>query len=261
MNNGVYKNRQLEGAMSQVGGYAGMTGGVEQTLIGAYGFIKADQMRKKYNRQAVPQYTEDPSMTASRRRAEESAKFGYSPEQRSSFFNNLSRLNNSRQIRALSAGGGNASAAVNAGINYGNIGALNTYAMNDAALHRSNIQYADAFSRNLQALRNMNTQKDYAAYIDKGRAIAQMRDNSLKNLVGGAQTFAGGSEQIASASGSDAQQYQSPQQNTMEAPVNYEAGNSGYNQGYNRNQWLYGFANRGQDGSGAYPASEQNYQW
>lgn len=191
MNTGVYKNRSYEGSSNPMASYGQMTGGVEQSLIGAYGFIRAEQQRKKYEKLAVPQYSEDPAMQAARLRAENRAQSGFTPVQKAVFFNNLARMSSQRLHQGQELAGGSLGQALNAGNTANNLAAANNFAGQDAQLQQQNIQYADQFARNLQTIRNMNTQKDYTRYIATGAAITQAREDSLKNLVGGTQTFAG----------------------------------------------------------------------
>ena len=234
MVNGIYKTRNLEGGMGgggmSLGQYSQMTGGVEQSLIGGYQFIKSEQDRKKYEKLNAPAYSENAAMTQSRIRAEQMAKAGFTPVQRAAFFQNIARLDNSRYQKATQVGGGNLAQTVNAGINYGNIGALNNFAGQDAQLQRQNIQYADSFAKNLQLIQNMNTQKDYARYVDLGKNISRERDAALQNIVGGTQTFAGGTNGLYGASdkGGGQQQQQNPESQSWQN--SYGGGYSPYGQ-------------------------------
>lgn len=212
MNTGVYKQRNLEGSggMEGIGQYSQMIGGVEQSLIGAYGFIRAEQQRKKYEKMGVPQYSEDPSMTASRLRAEQNAQQGFTPVQKSVFFNNLIKMSQQRLRQGQELSGGSLGQALNAGNTANNLGALNNFAGQDAQLQQENIKYADQFSRNLQTIRNMNTQNEYGRYVQLGQAITKAREDSLKNIVGGTQTFAGsGNSSLYGGEGDIQQQKQS----------------------------------------------------
>lgn len=197
--NGVYKQRNHIG-FDGIGGLAQMGAGVTTSLIGAYGFIKSEKDRKKYDKMAVPSYTEDPEMTKSRLRADEAANYGFNNTQRSLFFQNLARMSAQRLRQGNELAGGSLSQSLNAGNTANQLQALNSFAGQDAQLQDNHIKYDDAFHRNLQILRNLNTQKDYSAYIAKGQAIAKQRGDSLKNIVGGQQMFGSGASQFGGSS-------------------------------------------------------------
>lgn len=247
MNNGVYKNRQLMagGGMGgmDISSYAQLTAGGAQNIIGLYEWYQGEQMKKRLRGVPNPRYKEANEMASSRLRAEQMAKGGYTPAETSAFFQNLAKLSNQNYNKATQTGGGGLASTVNAGIGYNKLGALNTYASQDASLHRQNVQYADSFYKNLQLLKNMNTTNLYAEHRNDVNAANAM-------VAGGVSTFANG---FATAGGSGADmsgmqkgigQQDAPVQ--QQAAVNYDPNNSGYNQGYDRNAWMYGYANQGQ---------------
>lgn len=248
MNNGVYKNRQLmAGSAMGAQEYAQMTAGGAENIIGLYEWYQGEKMKKELRGVKNPRYKEIPEMRLSRLRAEQNAQSGFTPAETSVFFQNLAKLSNQNYNKAVQAGGSGGS--VNAAIGYNKLGALNQFAGQDASLHRQNIQYADSFERNLQLLKNMNTQLRYREHREDVAQADAMVSGGTQTFVNGFAT-AGGAGADTTGVGAGAKQPSSTsaeniQQNTYQAPVDYSPNNSGYNQGYDSNSWLYDYANRG----------------
>ena len=193
MNNGVYKNRQLmAGSAMGAQEYAQMTAGGAENIIGLYEWYQGEKMKKELRGVKNPRYKEIPEMRLSRLRAEQNAQSGFTPAETSVFFQNLAKLSNQNYNKAVQAGGSGGS--VNAAIGYNKLGALNQFAGQDASLHRQNIQYADSFERNLQLLKNMNTQLRYREHREDVAQADAM-------VSGGTQTFVNG---FATAGGAGA---------------------------------------------------------
>lgn len=191
---GVYKTRNLEGMGGGGMGpsqYAQLTAGGAQNIIGLYSYFQAQKHKKAYDKLEVPQYTENAAMAASRLRADENAKQGFTPVQHAMFFSNLAKLSAARLHQGQEMAGGSLATALNAGNNINNINALNNFSVQDANLQQNNIRYADMFARNLQTLQNMNTQNKYKNYIDTGQAITTERNNAIHTFINGFQTAAG----------------------------------------------------------------------
>ena len=119
---GVYKNRQL---MPGGGGggmgpaeYAQLTAGGAENIIGLYQWYQGEQMKKKLRGVENPRFKEAKEMTASRLRADQMARGGYTPAETSAFFQNLAKLSNQNYNKATQMGGGGLASTVNAGIQY-----------------------------------------------------------------------------------------------------------------------------------------------
>lgn len=161
---------------------------VVQGLMGLYQKQKADQELKALHSQKVPSFGETPEMRASRTRANEMAKGGFTPQENAVFQQNLARANNASYNRAMNIAP-NQSSAINAGINYANLGALNQHAGQDAALHRQNILYSDKFSQTLQTLSNMNIEKQLQQRLLAEQALGKASQSGLMN-IGSAASYA-----------------------------------------------------------------------
>ena len=129
--------------------------GLTNTVIGLGKSIFAGNQLSKLHRQKFPEYTETPEQKSSRLRAEVMSRHGYTPEETSAFQQKLAQSNNTAFQKSIDRAPG-LSQQILSGINYGNVNALNEFASRDANLHRSNIRYADSFSKYLQELNNKN---------------------------------------------------------------------------------------------------------
>lgn len=211
----VYKPIKFE--MSTGGAIAGGM----QSSIGMAQVIASYLALQKLQRTPIDQYKETAELKKSRLRAEDLAKYGFTPEQKATFFQNLATLNNQRFKRGTEAGGGNTAQAVLSGVQYGNINALNNFSSQDADRKMRNIQYADSFASRLQQLKNMQTQMNIQQRMEKERALGAGIQAGVTNIYGGASTFAGGANGTA---GKDT---------TGQVPVSWQnQANSDYFSGY-----------------------------
>lgn len=142
-------------------------------LINTYVGLKGLNKLKK---EPAPQFAETPEMAASRRRADEMAKSGFTPQEKAAYEQRLARSQNTAFQKSVDRAP-NLSQQILSGINYTNIAAQNDMAMRDAELMRNNIRYADTFSKYLQELNNKNVANQI-----------QQRDNAMKAYGQAAQS-------------------------------------------------------------------------
>lgn len=111
---------------------------VANIIGGGIRAYKANKALKNLQGQPMPQYSLSPQLSNAYAMAQKNVNNaqGYTPEETAAFTQNLAMNNNAAFQRAKDIGGGNLSSAIGAGINYGNIGALNKFAASDAALRR-----------------------------------------------------------------------------------------------------------------------------
>lgn len=134
------------------------------------------------HKKKVPSYAETPEMKASRMRAEELAKGGYSPAEKAAFEQKLARSQNTAYQKGRDVAPGMAQELL-AGINYTNTGAMNDFAASDAALHRQNIKYADSFARELQDISNMNIQEQLKQRMAAEQALGGAASSGLTQIA------------------------------------------------------------------------------
>lgn len=134
-------------------------------------------------------YDITPEQQTSYNRAQGMSNYGFSPQERASYLSNLATQNNTSYNRAFRFGGNNLAGAIQAGINYGNNGALNTFAMNDANLHRQNIRYADSRGDAISNQRNRNTALQNQQYLQKQQAYGQALKVGKENVFGALNLF------------------------------------------------------------------------
>lgn len=192
----VIKTRYYEmgGGGGGMGGYAQMFAGGAQSTVGLYQTIAAYGALKKLQKKPKDVYSEAPELKSARLIAEQNAKYGYTPDQKMSYFQNLASMNNARYQKAVGAAGSNLAGAIQSGINYGNINALNNFAAQDADRKLRNQQYADSFAKNLQSLKNMQTQRNQQDRQLQEQALGAAVQAGVGNFIGGAQTFAGSTQ-------------------------------------------------------------------
>lgn len=99
--------------------------------------VKKDKARKAANKlKNVNPKFRDANLI--REEAEGAVRYGYAPEEVADFRASLQRANN-QGARMATDRNPNLSGAIQAGINFGNIGALNSFAAQDAALRRNKV--------------------------------------------------------------------------------------------------------------------------
>lgn len=106
-----------------------------KALYGVYQARQASKALRKLGSEPEPTYRDPNSILAE---AEAKTPTGYSGQEKAAFMSNLARLNN-QKYRVASQTNPNMASNINAGIQYGNLGALNEFAKNDAALRRSKV--------------------------------------------------------------------------------------------------------------------------
>lgn len=211
------------------GGYSSMIAGGVQGTMGLGQILIAYDALKKLQKKPKDVYGEAAEMRAARIKAEQNAQFGYTPEQKAAFFQNLATLNNARYQKAVGMAGGNLAQAVQSGINYGNINALNNFAAQDADRKLRNQQYADNFARNIQALKNMQTQRNQQDRIMQEQALGAAINAGATNFGQSWNTFSGGTAQISNPSGDQQTQQRVPNEWNRQLNSDQMSGNDNPN--------------------------------
>lgn len=148
--------------------------GLVNTFVGLKGL-------NKLKKEPAPQFAETPEMAASRKRADEMAKSGFTPQEKAAYEQRLARSQNTAFQRSVDRSPG-LSQQILAGINYTNIAAQNEMAQRDAELMRSNIRYADTFSKYLQELNNKNVATQIQQRDAAMRAYGQAAQSGMSQL-------------------------------------------------------------------------------
>lgn len=150
-------------------------------LLNTYaGFSGLSELHK----QKMPTYKATPEFLASKARADELARGGYSPAEKAAFEQSLSRSQNTGYQRAVDRAPG-MSQEILAGVNYSNISAHNDFAARDASLHRENIRYSDQFSKYMQELNNKNVESQQRQRLMAEQALGQAAQSGLSQIAGG----------------------------------------------------------------------------
>lgn len=136
---------------------ASVVGGV-QALQGGYQAYQGYKGLKNLSNKPYPQYSLSPQLSSAYNAAQQNAQRGYSPQQTAAFQSELAQNNNAQYQKGVDRAGGSLSGAIQSGINYGNIGALNKFASNDASLQAQHQNTAYGLAGQIQNQQNMATQ-------------------------------------------------------------------------------------------------------
>jgi hypothetical protein len=117
------------------------------------------------------------------------AQGGFTSAEQGAFDARMAQQGNQRYRLAATQGGGNLASAINAGIQYGNIGAQQQFAAQDAQLQRQNIKYADSFSQYAQNLANMNTSYMQQRRAQQEQAAGGAAQTGLNNIAAAGSMF------------------------------------------------------------------------
>lgn len=152
-------------------------------ILGLHNTIKGSQGLSKLHKEKFPTFEEVAAMENSRNRANQMAQGGYTAAETAAFTQNLVRQQNTAYTKAVDRAPGQ-SQAILAGLNYGNVNALNQFAANDANLHRENVRYADSFSKYLQQLNNQNIQEQITSRREAERAYGEAVKSGTESIAG-----------------------------------------------------------------------------
>lgn len=151
----------------------------------AYGVYNSEKQKKLAKeglaKQKFTNYGVSPELQAAYARAQDMARYGFTPTEKAVFRQNTAQNINTQAQRALDVGGGNLARTISKLGQISNLQAQNQFAGQDAALHRQNIHYADTLARALQSQKNMATGADIQQFNRAnqafGNAYAQNQTN------------------------------------------------------------------------------------
>lgn len=212
------------------GGMAG-TPGLSQTIgsaaIGTVGLVQfaiGMSQAAKDAKIADERYSNTAEFNKSWKRAEDMAKSGFTQDEINAYLQNQARINNTRFQKGVDVGGNNFANAVQQGVNYGNLSSLLNFAAKDAALRRSNIQYADTFTRENQRRADMNTTREMVLRDQKRAAIAKLVDSGVQNFTTSSAMWAGGTGNPTGSGGGDVYNQRQPvsTQGAVDTPIDQQ---------------------------------------
>jgi hypothetical protein len=151
-----------------------------QAAYGIYQTVKANREKKKlgdYERYASPDKIINESRNASQ---------GYTPAEKLAYFQALVKNNNMQYMNAMKSRPDMAN-TIQAGIDYGNIDAINKFAGNDAQLKRQDQQRLAGLYQGQDA-RNVNA--DNQRLLMREQALGQAKQAGVQNIFSGATALA-----------------------------------------------------------------------
>lgn len=147
-----------------------------QTAIGIYESIKNSKKQ-------IPEYRITPQLNDAYSTAQQIAKYGYSGAEDAAFRQDLTRQNNSQFARAQRNFGNQLSGATMAGINYGNIGALERHFANSNSIMGQKIREAGRMAGEYQRIADMNTATKLQMYNREQAAGGNLLNAGIGNFV------------------------------------------------------------------------------
>lgn len=157
---------------------------IPKLIVGFSQMSKANKALAELSKQKYPEFTTSPEMLNAYNRAEAMSKYGYSPEERAQFDQQLARNEQSQRQSAIDMSGGNLSSAVGSVLQANQTDAINKFAAGGAELKRSNIRYADSLAEQLQRQKNLQTQNTIARRQMLEQAYGQAKSSALGNITG-----------------------------------------------------------------------------
>lgn len=157
--------------------------GAIQTGVGMY-------QLNKLNKEPMPNFGITPEQMQSFSRAQGRTGYGYSPEQRSNYFQQVAGRYAQNYGNAMKLSGGNLSGALNRGLQAGNLRDFSNFAAGDAQQQQANIRIADQRGDIISGQRNMITNQNIQNRIRKEQAFGGAMQSGLQNLAGAANFFA-----------------------------------------------------------------------
>jgi hypothetical protein len=144
-----------------------------------YGLTQMSKAKKALKRLAnwKPEFRSGESIL---QEATAKTPYGYTAQEDAAFKNNLARLNTQR-YRLASQTNPNMASNINAGIQYGSIGALNEFAKNDAILKQQKI---GQLASSIRSQDNMNVQNKINQKSQMEQAYGEAYKAGLSNVVG-----------------------------------------------------------------------------
>ena len=152
--------------------------GAIQTYMGMKGL-------KELNKKERPNYSVSPEMYNSQQRSFINSKYGFTPQQTGNFNQQLGRNMVGNFRNQVNMGGGNLAQALSSRGNAQNLGALNQFANQDAALLSKNISYNDQVNSNIQNQLNRKVGQDVAYRMSDEKYIGGSLSSGLGNLASG----------------------------------------------------------------------------
>lgn len=194
-------------------------GGLYNTIDGIIENARARRALRELAKTPRPEYTIGPETAASYATAQNRAQYGFSPEQRNQFEQNLQRQN----LAALrQAGRYGATSAALSGLNALNAQAMNTYAAQDASQQAQNVRYAAGRGDAMQQQRNMILTNQIRHRDMLEQALGQAARDARYNISNGVRGLAYAASPYANQlmAGKAAQtpmpEQETPQENLME---------------------------------------------
>jgi hypothetical protein len=132
-----------------------------------------------------PTYQISDDITAAKDRSARFAEMGYTPEQKAQFQQQMSRTTNTMEANAREMAGGSLGRAISGMKSYQQLGALNTFAANDAARMMENIRYDDKMAMYIQNEKNRATADSIRNYEMLASLYGGAVSKGFENMIGG----------------------------------------------------------------------------
>lgn len=145
---------------------------------------------QKLNKEPRPNFEITPEQMTSFSRAQQRTGYGYSPEQRSDYFQGVAGRYAQNYGNAMKLSGGQLSGAIGRSLQAGQLRDFSSFAAGDAQQQQRNIQYADQIGGQITAKRDMITNQNIQDRIRREQAFGGAVQSGLNNMAGAANFFA-----------------------------------------------------------------------
>lgn len=159
-----------------------------QALTGGIRAITAGNALSDLHKQPFPLQSETPEQTQLRIEAMNRRNSGFTPEQKNAWEQKLNRSENTGYQRTMNVAPTQA-AAVLAGNNYTNAGAINDFAAKDAEQQQRNFKTAGGFVAQLQQIANNNIATQQRNRLAAESALGGAVSNGINSAMGAGNTL------------------------------------------------------------------------
>lgn len=171
-----------------LGGISQALGAIPQGLLGTHQYYKSKRALKQLEDQGPVEYSIAPEQQKAYDESYKMSKMGYTPQEKTSWKQNIAQSNNTAYRQGLNMAGGNMAQALSAGLASQNIGAVNQFAGQDAALNRQNISSWQRQAGAMQNQRNLMDQLKIADNREMKRAYGMAMQRGLQNMASASST-------------------------------------------------------------------------
>lgn len=163
---------------------------IGSVLLGGIQTGVALNQLNKLNKEPAPNYSISPQLQNSYSRSLTRSGYGFAPEIRTDYFNNMAGRYAQNFRNATQVSGGNQSQAIGRALQSGQLRDFSNFAAQDAQAQERNIRYNDQVGAQLTNQQNLITGQNINYRMQREQAWGGALQSGLNNLAGAANFFA-----------------------------------------------------------------------